>query len=330
MKTKFGIGCLVQWYEIEIVNEYIESLKQALNHYNDDELLVDFTFNINQMLEKVDESQTSIETLVNKFTDMMDELENDNNYNVKYRINEDFITIADYRRWFLDKYCTEVDVLVQGETDALMPKQTFTVLDMLHQQVKNQTPKYISTFGINKMWDESWKSIEHVDFTDKPFIHDDEENWWSIRYTMNIDEMNKFNDKVEELDIVTLPQHKFNGCGFIISSEAVKAGVNIPKGAFFIDDTALQNMARQILPNMPQYHFRNILIVHNRKHPKKRSWILAENDVDYIDDRRKSTDWYNIANEFCKINDANIFNPNHKFYTWDDVWSKIREGKVNK
>ena len=73
MKTKFAIGCLVQWYEIEIVGEYVESLKQALNHYTDDELLVDFTFNINQMLEKVDESQTSIETLVNKFTEMMEE-----------------------------------------------------------------------------------------------------------------------------------------------------------------------------------------------------------------------------------------------------------------
>ena len=82
MKTKFAIGCLVQWYEIEIVGEYVESLKRALNHYKDDELLVDFTFNINQMLEKVDESQTSIETLVNKFTDMMDDLEGDDNYNI--------------------------------------------------------------------------------------------------------------------------------------------------------------------------------------------------------------------------------------------------------
>ena len=30
MNNKFAIGCLVQWYEIEIVGEYIESLKQAL------------------------------------------------------------------------------------------------------------------------------------------------------------------------------------------------------------------------------------------------------------------------------------------------------------
>ena len=32
LNNKFAIGCLVQWYEIEIVGEYIESLKQALNH----------------------------------------------------------------------------------------------------------------------------------------------------------------------------------------------------------------------------------------------------------------------------------------------------------
>ena len=75
MKTKFAIGCLVQFYEIEMIPDYIESLKQALKHYSDDELIVDFTFNINQMLVKIDESQISVETLVNKFTDLMDELE---------------------------------------------------------------------------------------------------------------------------------------------------------------------------------------------------------------------------------------------------------------
>ena len=324
MKTKFAIGCLVQWYEIEIVQEYIDSLKQSLEHQENNNVIIDFTFNINQQLEKIDESVAKLDELVDRFKTMVSPLKKlVKKYDVRCRINEDFITIADYRRWFLDEYCTEVDVLVQGETDALMPKQTFTVLDMLHQQVKKDTPKYLATFGINKMWDDSWKPLEHVDFTDKPFINDDEDNWWSIRYTMTIDEMNQFNDKVEDLDIVNVKPHKFNGCGFVISSEAVKSGVNIPKGTFFIDDTALGHMAQKVLPDIPQYHFRNILIVHNRKHSKKRSWILGENNVNYIDDKRKSTDWYTIANEFCKINDANIFNPNFKFYTWDDVWETI-------
>jgi len=239
MKTKFAIGCLVQWYEIEIVQEYIDSLKQSLEHQENNNVIIDFTFNINQQLEKIDESVAKLDELVDRFKTMVSPLKKlVKKYDVRCRINEDFITIAHYRRWFLDEYCTEVDVLVQGETDALIPKQTFTVLDMLHQQVKKDTPKYLATFGINKMWDDSWKPLEHVDFTNKPFINDDEDNWWSIRYTMTIDEMNQFNDKVEDLDIVNVKPHKFNGCGFVISSEAVKSGVNIPKGTFFIDDTA--------------------------------------------------------------------------------------------
>ena len=31
ISNKFAIGCLVQWYEIEIVEEYIKSVKNAIN-----------------------------------------------------------------------------------------------------------------------------------------------------------------------------------------------------------------------------------------------------------------------------------------------------------
>jgi len=315
MKTKFAIGCLVQWYECNIIEEYVNSLKDALDQY-EGQVTVDFTILGNQDLEKcISEDQ------LNKCIEQIKLICNFGNI----RYIDKLYTIADYRRGFLEEYHSQADVLIQGESDALMPKQTFIVLDMLHEQVKDLTPKYIATFGINKMWDSSWEPLEHIEFTDKPFINDDEENWWSIRYTMTKEEMNKFNDKVENLNIINIKPHKFNGCGLIISSETVKAGVNIPKGAFFIDDTALQNMAHQLLPNMPQYHFKNVLIVHNRKHPNKRSFILNEDTIGYIDDKRKSTDWYTIANEFCKINDSNIFNPNHKFYTWDDVWESINK-----
>ena len=41
MKTKFAIGCLVQWYEVDIIGEYVDSLKEAINAY-DGEVAVDF------------------------------------------------------------------------------------------------------------------------------------------------------------------------------------------------------------------------------------------------------------------------------------------------
>jgi hypothetical protein len=28
-KTKFAIGCLIQWYEVDIIGEYIETLREA-------------------------------------------------------------------------------------------------------------------------------------------------------------------------------------------------------------------------------------------------------------------------------------------------------------
>ena len=39
-----------------------------------------------------------------------------------------------------------------------------------------------------------------------------------------IDEMNKFNDKVEELDVRLVNPYKFNGCGLVISSDVIKSG----------------------------------------------------------------------------------------------------------
>ena len=50
MKTKFAIGCLVQWYECDIIGEYVETLNEALSEY-DGEVLVDFWICSNQDLE---------------------------------------------------------------------------------------------------------------------------------------------------------------------------------------------------------------------------------------------------------------------------------------
>jgi hypothetical protein len=320
MKTKFAIGCLVQWYECDIIEEYLDSLKDAIDAY-EGEVIVDFHISKNQDLEKCisdEQFQKCVDKILSEF---------DNVYNYVSTVNgmdeTDLVTIADYRREFNSRYCEHADVLVWGETDMLVPKQMFTVLDMLHQN--SQTPKYIATFGICKMWDDSWRPLEHIDFTDKPFVHGDGENWWQLRYTMNKDEMNTFNNKVEDLTITNISPHKYNGCGLVISSEVIKSGVNIPKSCFFIkEDTAFMLMTQKILGNIPQYHFKNILLVHNRKHPKKRMYVKDENNLEYIDDKRTFNSWYTKANKMCEENNNNLFNPNFKSYTWEDVWNSIK------
>lgn len=312
MKTSFAIGCLVQWYESDLIHEYFETLQDSINLYDGD-IIVDILVCSNQSLEECIDAET-LDTCIQTI-----EL-SAKKYNFNINVTNKLVTIADYRRNFNETFCTKADVLVWGESDMLVPKQMFVSLNYLHQNI--ETPKYLATFGICKMWDDSWKPLEHVDFTDKPFIEGDTKNWWSIPYTMTKDEMNSFNDVVDEMQVTLISPHKFNGCGLVISSEVIKSGVNIPNSVFFIhEDTAFMLMTNKVLGNIPQYHFKNILIVHNRKHPNKRKFIKGEEifDESELDKKRKLHDWYVKANKMCSDNCYNLFNPMYKSYTWNDV-----------
>ena len=294
MKTKFAIGCLVQWYEVDIIEEYIETLKEAIDEY-DGEVIVEFCVVEHEILENCitpEKKQECLRLIEEKLLTL-------NHLKTTIWSGQVMYSIADYRRQFNEKYCEQADVLVWGESDMLVPKQTFNILDNLHQMsLQNNNPKYLAFFGTCKMWDQSWEMLEHPDFTIKPHIDNDYDNWWSLKYTMTKEEMNKINEKTEDLEVLIAPQHKFNGCGLVISSEVVKSGVNIPKSVFFVhEDTAFMHMTNKILGNIPQYIIKNILLVHNRNHPKKRRYIKNEKEDCY-----------------------NIFNPNYKSLTWNDVW----------
>jgi hypothetical protein len=211
----------------------------------------------------------------------------------------------------------------------LVPKEMFSIIHQVNTQMEIPMTKYVMTFGICKMWDNSWKHLEHLEFTNKPFIEGDKENWWSLRYNMSLEEMNRFNDSVEELDVKAFSKLKFNGCGLVIPSEVVKAGVTIPKSVFFVhEDTAFMKMCERIIPEIKQIHIANILLVHNRKHPKKRSYIKGEEiieDKSEVGKMRNTHAWYPIANRMCEENVYRLYDNTFKSYTWDDVWNKVNE-----
>ena len=131
LKTKFAIGCLVQWYECDIIEEYVDSLKDAIDQY-DGEVIVDVTVSCNEELEKC-VSKEQKEECMKKIARIC------NFGNVRF--TEDLHTIADYRRLFNANYCDQVDVLIWGESDAILPKQMFGVIDNLHQMsLQNNNP----------------------------------------------------------------------------------------------------------------------------------------------------------------------------------------------
>ena len=337
LNNTFAIGCLVQFYEIDIIKDYLLSVKKSLDNIeNQENVIIDICFNMNQGLEKVDENKTSIGKLKDDFNYILKDVFGweprfmdcgENKYDIRLvEHNKGIYTIADYRREFNDKYCTEVDVLMWGESDALIPSQTWEVLDNLHlASVNNGVHKYVSFFATCKMWDDTWKILEHPKFTDKPFIEMDTENWWSLRYNMNQEEMDNINNETEELDIQQTTRLKFNGCGLVISSDVIKSGANIPKSVFFVhEDTAFMNNCLIHFRNqLPQYIIKNILLVHNRKLPNKRMYIKGQDEQDGdMTQMRKKQYWFPNAD---KMSQKNAFNTTEQgyTYTWDDVFREF-------
>ena len=72
---------------------------------------------------------------------------------------------------------------------------------------------------------------------------------------------------------------------------------------------------------IPFYIVKNILLVHNREHPRKRNYVKDETGDD-INAQRKSNDWYKVASEYSKLNAYN-FMKQGKSFTWEDVWKAL-------
>ncbi len=323
-KTKFAIGCLVQWYEIDILHEYVNSLIPALKLYaSPSDVIVDFTLVMNEQLEEYDGNYLDFLEIPNKFSETLKPLTDLCMLN--YKTDYGLYTIADYRRNFNIFFKDTVDLLIWGETDMLAPGNMFYVLNEFHQNIRTFTSKYIVTFATCKMWDESWAPLEHERFTVKPFIENDYTNWWSLKYTMTQKEMDDINEAENSVNSKYIRPIKFNGCGLVISSEIIKAGVNIPESVFFVhEDSAFMKVLSTKLPLVAQYHFSNILLVHNRNHPQKRNYVKGETG-DTLNKKRRSNDWYVKANMMSETNYKNLYSPGYNPFTWDDVF-----GNTNK
>ena len=81
IKNKIAIGCLIQWYEIELIEEYLQSVKNAVDILdNKDNVVIDLYFNCSEELEKVDEKQTNISDIKQKYNDILTRLFGDFEY----------------------------------------------------------------------------------------------------------------------------------------------------------------------------------------------------------------------------------------------------------
>jgi len=313
------------FYEIEALKDMVQSYKNAINEVeNKENVTFELFFNMSETFESIDTDQISKEELLNKFNVVCNDLEK-NGYPITKKVYEDIkpYSIGSYRRDLNDKGCEDNDFVIWGETDILFPKELFQGIETVSEYSKKENiHRYCLTFGTRKMWDDGWKILEHNDFTDCKFteLHD---NLWqddpsSIFYTMNIEEMNKINSKIDEFDFRYINYPKIDGSCLVLSSDLIKFGVNVPSCLIYNDDHGVSIMAEKLLgKNYIQFICKNLLKVHARRHPNKRLYVLDEDNQHSFENKKT-----NSFNKFKQLSQANIetlasSSPN-KFYEYSD------------
>ncbi len=331
LTKRYVIGTHVMWFEIEMYNDFINGMVNLLETVeNKENVTIDLCFNMLQHFEKVDWDKIKKHELVVKFKKGVATLES-MGYIVNQEIKDgdEFYFHADYRRDLNYNYCKKVDYVVWGETDSFFPREAFQVIETLSRYTDEQNiHRYLLSFSDRKMWDSSWDPLVHVDYRDVEFIDDDKGhlNPNQAKSPMAIDVMNEINAKANgEFDFGMIRQPKISGACLVLSSDLIKSGVNIPPCLLYNDDEGLSIMAYKLMnQNYIQFVCENVLHVHARRHPKKRMYVLNEdNPHSFINQKN------NDFQTFLKMSRENIntlVSGQGKFKEYDDL-KNILESK---
>jgi len=325
LNNKYVIGTNVMWFEIEMYEDFIAGMINLLDNdiENKENITIDLCLNLSQHLEKMDTDKITEQKVIEKFYNGVDRLK-ELGYLVEVnQIEKDeFYFHTDYRRDLNYNYCKKVDYVMWGETDSFFPKEAFEALENLYTYTNEEgIHKYIACFADRKMWDSSWDDTVHTDYVDIEFVDDDKQhlNLNQSKSQLPIETMNEINSTIDELDIRVINYPKLDGSCLVISSDLIKFGVNIPSCMIYNDDHGLSIMSQKLMgQNYKQFVFKNLLKVHARRHPKKRLYVLEENNPNSFGDRKN-----NKFNEFKSMSDENIEmllrDNNKRFNRYEDL-----------
>lgn len=328
LTNKYAIGVHIMFYEIGMVPNYIDGLLNMLSTVNNkDNVYLDFAFNVSQFFEQIDTSKTSKEQLIELFNREIARLPKDAHLNVRIVNNDDeWYTQTTYRRDFNTNYCNKVDLLMWGETDSCFPKESFMALESLTSNLyANGVFRFTACFADRKMWDSSWDSLVHPKYINHVYDDKDVDNLNQAKSFISIDTMNTINSTIDSLEINILKEPKIDGSCFVISSDVVRSGVNIPGCFIHNDDESFAYMAKKMMGNQyVQYVFKNLLKIHARRCVNKRTCILDENNNRGYCGKAKGK-WWELFVEISQKNMAVLVSGRGKFLTYKDFKASLNQ-----
>lgn len=259
----------IMWYESEMLNETLDSVLNAIQSSKSN---IHLKFCLN--------SQTYIESPISGSSDEMFNLfinhkifELDNVEVIRKTNDDPFYNIGDWRR---EMYNSEYKYVVWGESDALVPIDYFWVLDNLHID-----EPHIVSLSSRKMWDYTWRSVEHELVRDIYFDNVAEKlGLFGCGSYITSDQVNSFNRLLSKINLVKLKTPKIDGSLLALSANLPTPFI-APKQHFINEDTCAS--AFFSIHGIPQFNISTRIKGHNYNHPRKRTNTEAtRNDETYL------------------------------------------------
>ena len=255
------------WYETNMIQECWDSILAAKKAAPKVDVRVKICLNKQTYIEKP-QAGFDVDSFFSRH--LNHPLFKDANTEITIKTDEHpFYNIADWRR---EVYDPQAKYTVWGETDTIVPRDLFAILDMVDIKTR-----HILTFASRPMWDNSWDIVTHerlqgyskpcqckgehradcIELLDAPLKYKD---------YITQKELDKFNDESGDIKIQQVP-HKIDGSLVCISGN-MQTPFIAPGMHFVREDTCLEHFCR--INNIPQCCVTSRLKGHNYKHPNKR------------------------------------------------------------
>lgn len=262
------------WYETAMIQECWDSILAAKRAAPNVEVKVRICLNKQTYVEEPNEG-SDVNNFFNKHLDHA--LFKDKDTEIVIKGDEvPFYNIADWRR---EQYDKEAKYTVWGETDTILPRDIFAILDSV-----NIEQPHALTFAGRPMWDNTWDVVTHerLQGYDKPCQCDPHkedciellEAPWKYKDYISQAELDEFNDSSGDIKIQQVPW-KIDGSTVCLSGGLVTPFI-APGMHFVREDTCLEWYLRK--KNIPQVCVTTRLKGHNYKHPSKRVGTFSTRD----------------------------------------------------
>ncbi len=254
MKTHIVIHVLP--FEIDRFEHQMVELKKNAAYMTDgDEVVIDATLNLNDLLVDWSKSKLDKRYFIDRFYNTLS-LTNWAEHQFDISENNECLGVDDKRRTAIRKYASSCDNFLYLDNDMFYPNTALKYMMDAATFIKNKY--YILSPQLPKLWEPSWDVLVNEKYINKPF-----EDSTCKEYTT--DQFEIFTKDYGDIQLTPIDTFKMGGGWFNMISSNLLAYTDIPDsfGPYGLDDTFVVDackIMKAMNMDVQQYVLKNLVV----------------------------------------------------------------------